>query len=96
MLATVSRSQQQVILISFFINIPLIQTSGAIAPIEAMPSVFQFLSLFNPLRHYISILRSILLKGVGFEVIWSNLFALLLFVLVFFTIGVSKFRRQLV
>ncbi|HLO85762.1 MAG TPA: ABC transporter permease [Nostocaceae cyanobacterium] len=95
LLATVSRSQQQVVLTSFFINIPLIQTSGAIAPIEAMPSWFQFLSLFNPLRHYIAIVRNILLKGVGLDVIWINLLALIGFTAIFLTIGISKFRRQL-
>ncbi|MBD2525422.1 ABC transporter permease [Nostoc sp. FACHB-133] len=95
LLATVSRSQQQVVLISFFINIPLIQTSGAIAPIEAMPPLFQFLSLLNPLRHYIFIVRGILLKGVGLDVIGLNILALIGFVLVFLTVGISKFRRQL-
>jgi ABC-2 type transport system permease protein len=95
LLATVSHSQQQVVLISFFINIPVIQTSGAIAPIEAMPSLFQFLSLFNPLRHYIYIVRSILLKGVGLDVIWPNILVLMVFVCVFLTIGITKFRRQL-
>ena len=95
LLATVCRSQQQVVLISFFINIPIIQTSGAIAPIEAMPPLFQFLSLFNPLRHYISVVRSILLKGVGLDIIWINLLALMGFVCVFLIIGISKFRRQL-
>ncbi len=95
LLATVCRSQQQVVLISFFINIPIIQTSGAIAPIETMPPFFQFLSLFNPLRHYISVVRSILLKGVGLDIIWINLLALMGFVCVFLIIGISKFRRQL-
>ena len=52
MLATIAGSQPQVVLMSFFINLPIVQTSGA-APIEAMPPVFQYLSLLNPLRHYL-------------------------------------------
>ena len=95
MLATISRSQQQVILTSFFINLPILQTSGAIAPIEAMPSFFQVLSLLNPLRHYIAIVRGILLKGVGLDVLWIHVLALIGFVFVFLTIGIKKFRSQL-
>lgn len=95
MLATISKSQQQVVLTAFFINLPLIQTSGAIAPIETMPLFFQILSLFNPLRHYIAIIRGILLKGVGLEVLWIHALALLGFAVILMSISVYKFRSQL-
>ena len=72
LLATLSRTQQQVILTSFFFNVPIIQLSGAIAPIESMPSVFRFLSFFDPLRHYVAINRSLILKGVGLGEIWHD------------------------
>lgn len=95
LLATISRSQEQVVLMSFFINLPTIQTSGAIAPVEAMPSFLQFLSLFNPLRHYITIVRGILLKGVGLDVLWIHALALIGFLFVFLAIGINRFRSQL-
>ncbi|MBW4673447.1 MAG: ABC transporter permease [Desmonostoc geniculatum HA4340-LM1] len=95
MLATICRSQQQVVLTSFFINMPMIQTSGAIAPIEAMPPFFQIISLFNPLRHYITIVRGIVLKGVGLDVLWINILPLIVFAVVVMTISINKFRNQL-
>ncbi len=95
MLATISKSQQQVVLTAFFINLPMIQTSGAIAPIESMPKFFQIISLLNPLRHYIAIVRGILLKGVGLEVLWMNVLALTIFATVLMAISVNQFRRQL-
>jgi ABC-2 type transport system permease protein len=95
MLATISKSQQQVVLTAFFINLPLIQTSGAIAPIETMPLFFQILALFNPLRHYIAIIRGILLKGVGLEVLWMHALALSGFAIILMSISVHKFRSQL-
>ncbi|MDV3348275.1 ABC transporter permease [Leptothoe sp. ISB3NOV94-8A] len=94
MLATLCRNQQQVILTSFFINMPLIQLSGAIAPIESMPAVFRYLSLLNPLRHYVAILRAVLLRGVGLEVIWPHAIALLVFAAVLVTISTNQFRHQ--
>ncbi|HEY9638362.1 MAG TPA: ABC transporter permease [Coleofasciculaceae cyanobacterium] len=95
MLATLCRTQQQVVLTSFFINLPLIQLSGAIAPIESMPTIFKYLSLLNPLRHYVAIVRGVLLKGVGIEVLWPNAIALLLFAVVLLSISINRFRSQL-
>jgi ABC-2 type transport system permease protein len=95
MLATVARNEQQVVLISFFINLPVIQLSGAIAPIESMPLFFQYLSLLDPLRYFIDITRGILLKGVGLSVLWPNVLALEVFVAVLLTISINRFRSQL-
>ena len=69
MLATICATQQQVVLTSFFINLPLIQLSGAIAPIDSMPIFLKYLSLLNPLRDYVTIVRGILLKGVGLDIL---------------------------
>uniref|UniRef100_A0A832H264 Transport permease protein n=1 Tax=Oscillatoriales cyanobacterium SpSt-402 TaxID=2282168 RepID=A0A832H264_9CYAN len=95
MLATVCQSQQQVVLTTFFINLPMVQLSGAIAPIETMPKFFQYLSIFNPLRHYIAIVRGILLKGVGLDVLWIHAMALGGFAVVLLAISTSRFRSQI-
>lgn len=95
MLATIARNQQQVVLISFFVNMPLIQLSGAIAPVESMPLVIRYLSWLNPLRHYITIVRSLLLRGVGLGVLWPHVLALLVFVILLLSISIYRFRRQL-
>jgi ABC-2 type transport system permease protein len=96
LLATLCRSQQQVMLTAFFFNLPIVQTSGAIAPIDSMPPFFQWLSLLNPLRHYITIVRGMLLKGVGLGVLWPHALALLLMAAALMAISVSRFRRQLI
>lgn len=95
MLATVAQSQQQVVLTSFFINLPMIQTSGAIAPIESMPRFFQVLSWFNPLRHFVAIIRGILLRGVGVGVLWPHIAMLVIFAVGLMAVSVHQFRRQL-
>ncbi|WP_263975332.1 ABC transporter permease [Leptolyngbya sp. 7M] len=95
LLATIAKNQQQVVLTSFFVNLPLIQTSGAIAPIESMPAFFRYLSLLNPLRHYVAIARGFLLKGVGVVELWPHVLALIGFAILLLTISVKKFRSQL-
>jgi len=76
LISTFAATQQQVVLISIFTALPLMMLSGAFAPIESMPPIWQTLSLINPLRHYITIVRDILLKGAGFDVIWPDVLAL--------------------
>jgi ABC-2 type transport system permease protein len=95
MLATICQSQQQVVLTTFFVTLPMVQLSGAIAPIETMPQFFQTLSLLNPLRHYIAIVRGILLKGVGLEALWVQALALGCFAIALLAVSTNRFRDQL-
>jgi ABC-2 type transport system permease protein len=94
-LATISKNQRQAILISFFINLPLIQFSGATSPIESMPDLFRLLSFLDPLKYYIQCIRSILLKGVGLDVIWRDVLVLALFATVLLLSSAARFRKQL-
>jgi ABC-2 type transport system permease protein len=95
LLATISANQQQAVLTSFFFNLPLVQLSGAIAPIESMPDIFRYGSLINPLRHYITCARGILLKGVGISVLWPHILALVVIGGVLLSLSTLQFRKQL-
>ncbi|NBD32537.1 MAG: ABC transporter permease [Cyanobacteria bacterium] len=95
LLATLSKTQQQVVLISFFFNVPLIQLSGAVAPIESMPPFFQVLSFADPMRHYIAIARHLILKDVGIAPLLPNVIALIFFAILLLGISINRFRHQL-
>lgn len=95
LISTIAATQQQVVLISIFTALPLMMLSGAFAPIQSMTPFWQTLSLINPLRHYITIVRDILLKGVGLDVIWPNVLALVAFAFVAIWISASRYRSQL-
>lgn len=60
-----------------------------------MPAVFKYLSLLNPLRYYVAIVRGILLKGIGIEVLWPEAIALLLFATLLLSVSVNRFPSQL-
>jgi len=94
-LATISKNQRQAILTSFFFNLPLIQLSGALSPIESMPDFFRYLTYLNPLRYYIQCIRNILLKGVGIEVMWRDILVLAVVAIVLLLSSAARFRRQL-
>ncbi len=94
-LATVSKNQRQAILTSFFINLPLIQLSGALSPIESMPEFFRMLTYLNPLKYYIQCIRNILLKGIGLDLIWRDVLILFIFATVLLSFSAARFRKQL-
>ena len=94
-IATFSKSAQQAQLTSFFINPPLSSLSGALNPIEAMPKWMQPLTVLNPIHHFATIVRGSTLKGSGFMDLWPNFLGLLIFTLVFVSLSVWRFRKQL-
>lgn len=94
-IATFTRSQQQAQLLGFFITPPLSMLSGATTPLEAIPHWMQPLTYLNPVRHFASLSRGVMLKGIGIEVIYPNLLALLAFTVVLMGISVWRFRKQL-
>lgn len=94
-IATFSRSQQQAQLMGFFINPPLSMLSGATTPIEAMPDWMQDWTYLNPVRHFAQLARGVMLKGVGLEVVYPNLLALIGFTILLVGVSVWRFRKQL-
>jgi ABC-2 type transport system permease protein len=94
MVATVSKSQQQAQLLTFFVNPPLTLLSGATSPIENMPDFFQKLSYFDPLRYMVTIIRGVTLKSAPWSALWPNLLMLLAFAVVLFAISAWQFRKQ--
>jgi ABC-2 type transport system permease protein len=94
-LATFTRSQQQAQLLSFFVNPPIALLSGATTPIEAMPEWMQSLTLINPVRHFSTIARGIMLKGAGFDILYLNLLALGGFAVLLMAVSAWRFRKQL-
>jgi ABC-2 type transport system permease protein len=94
-ISTLARSANQTQLISFFINPPLAMLSGGLTPIEAMPKWVQPLTLVNPIAHFATIARSVLVKGAGLDVLYPNLLALFALASLFVGISAWRFRRQL-
>jgi len=93
MVATVSRSQQQAQLLTFFVNPPITLLSGATAPLDNMPEIFQKLSYIDPLRYMVTIVRGVTLKDSPWSALWPNLLALAIFSIVLFAISAWRFRK---
>jgi len=93
--STVANTQQEAMLIVWVTLLPSIFLSGFFFPIEAMPRVLQWLSALIPLRYYLVIIRSLMLKGVGIGSLMNETIALTIFGLAIMAIAAMRFRKRL-
>ncbi|MFA5263842.1 MAG: ABC transporter permease, partial [Opitutaceae bacterium] len=94
-ISTVCQTQQQAMMTTFFFFFPAMLLSGFIYPIANMPEVIQWLTLVNPLRHFLVIIRGIFLKGVGLPILWPQMLALFAIGIVVLAFAVSRFKKTL-
>ena len=59
-----------------------------------MPPVIQVITRIVPARYFVTILKGIFLKGVGFEVLWSELAFLAVYALIVFILATRKMRQK--
>ena len=94
-ISTVSKTQQQAMMTTFFFILPFFMLSGFVFPIANMPEVVQWLTYLNPLRYFLVIIRGIFLKGVGLHILWPQYVALAVLGIMVFTGAVGRFRKRL-
>lgn len=95
LISTVSRTQQQAMLSAFFFIFPATLLSGFAFPVANMPSVIRAVTIFNPVRYMMTILREIFLKGNGLPILWPNYLALFLLGTALLTTATLRFRKTL-
>jgi ABC-2 type transport system permease protein len=94
-LSTVSQTQQQANMGSFFFTTPAFMLSGFMFPIRNMPIAVQYLSYLNPLRYFMEIVRGVFLKGVGVEVLWPRMLCLLVYGVTVLGLSAARFHKTL-
>ncbi|GMU64211.1 MAG: transport permease protein [Acidobacteriota bacterium] len=65
LISTVSKTQQEAFLSSFLIFMPTMLLSGFMFPVASMPELFRWLTVANPLRHFLEVVRGVFLQGVS-------------------------------
>jgi ABC-2 type transport system permease protein len=93
--STVATTQAQAMQLSFMLMLPNILLSGFMFPREAMPVPAQWLSAVLPLTYYLDVLRGILLKGIGFDILWRQTALLAGFAVLLIAFSVSRFRKTI-
>lgn len=95
LVSTIARTQQQALFTTWFIAIFFLLMSGFIFPIENMPSFMQYLTYLDPLRYFVTIVRGVLMKSAGFDVLWPQGLALAIYGVVTLVVSALRFRRTI-
>jgi ABC-2 type transport system permease protein len=94
-ISAISRTQQQAILFVFIQAMVDVAFSGFLVPVKNMPPFLQAISRFVPLQHYLVIIRSVMLKGAGLDVLWPQAAALAGLSLVMAAIALRMVARRM-
>jgi len=94
-ISTVAKTQQEAMMLSWFTLLPTIFLSGFFFPLAAMPPALQVVSYFIPLRYYLIIIRSVVLKGAGASSLRGEILALAIFGIVVMGVAAWRFRKRL-
>lgn len=94
-ISTVSRTQQQAMMTaSFFVMVPMIYLSGFVFAVESMPRAVQPFTEVVPLRHFLEIVRGIMLKGATFGELLPRIAALWGLGVLILTLAVRRFHKR--
>ena len=95
LISTVSATQQQAMVTSFFFIMPAITFSGFGFPISTMPHWMQLCSYAIPLRYFLIVVRGSYLKGVGMDVLWPQMAAMAGLGIALLTAAILRFHKAL-
>lgn len=94
LLSTYSATQQQAMLVSFFLMMVFILLSGLYTPIESMPEWAQWITKFNPVSYFIQVMRMVVLKGSSLADIKDHILIVLGFAVALNTWAILSYRKR--
>jgi ABC-2 type transport system permease protein len=94
-ISTISQTQQQATLSSFFFSMPAFMLSGFTFPIRNMPPPIQAIAYLNPVRYFMEIVRGIFLKGAGVSALWPQMLILAIFGVAILGLSAWRFHKRL-
>jgi ABC-2 type transport system permease protein len=95
LISTISRTQQQAMMSAFLVIFPAMLLSGFAFPIDSMPQIVQWITYLNPMRFFLVIIRAIFQKGVGIDILWPQLLALVVLGVTILSAAVLRFKKTL-
>lgn len=88
-----TETQQQTIFIAWFFTVIFILMSGLFTPIESIPEWAQKVTLFNPIRYFVEVIRMVMLKGASFSDISAPFFIIVLFAFILNGFTVWSYKK---
>lgn len=95
LISTVSRTFNQAVQLAQLILLPSILISGFLFPRESLPPLLQWLGLAVPLTYFVTVIRGILVKGVGFSELYGQIIPLVILGGIVFALAIARFQKKL-
>jgi len=97
LISSVTRSQLVAMLLALLATLmPSFLFSGFLFPIFTMPAMLQMYTYLFPARYFIEIVRGIMMKGIGLEMLWPQFLMLVIYTATVFTATTLLFRKKVV
>jgi ABC-2 type transport system permease protein len=94
LLSTYAQTQQQSMLVSFFVTMIFNLLSGLYTPIESMPMWAQVITRLNPVSYFIEVMRMVVLKGSGLSDIKYHILAMIGFAVFFNGWAILNYKKR--
>jgi ABC-2 type transport system permease protein len=93
LISTVSKTQQEAFMLLILVLLPAVMLSGFVSPIESMPKIFQYMTVVNPIRYFLEIVRGVFLKGIGVPQLWPQYLTLTFMAASIMVMATRRFKR---
>ena len=93
-ISTVTRTQQQAMFVAFFVILIFLLMSGLFTPVDSMPDWAQRVAMANPVMHFVSIMRAVLMRGAGLETVGPPIAGLGVAGVVVLALAVLRYRKS--
>jgi ABC-2 type transport system permease protein len=93
-ISTITRTQQQAMFVAFFVILIFLLMSGLFTPVDSMPEWAQRVAEANPVKHFVSIMRAVLMRGAGLETVGRPILGLAAAGAAVLALAVMRYRKS--
>ena len=93
-ISTITRTQQQAMFVAFFVILIFLLMGGLFTPVDSMPDWARAVAQANPVKHFVFIMRAVLVRGAGIETIAPPLLGLAAGGALVLTLAVRRYRKS--
>ena len=93
-ISTITRTQQQAMFVAFFVILIFLLMSGLFTPVDSMPDWAQRVAEVNPVKHFVSIMRAVLMRGAGLETVGRPILGLAVAGVAVLALAVMRYRKS--
>lgn len=93
-ISTITRTQQQAMFVAFFVMLIFLLMSGLFTPVDSMPRWAQWVAEANPVKHFVAVMRAVLVRGAGLEMVGKQILGLAFAGLGVLAMAVGRYRKS--